>query len=86
MQRADTLRRASVDPTERLVQQFNQMLKKQEKEVATAASEGQLLVEEMQSILHRTLQIRSYKANKDEAKLKKSDGMFKKFFGGGSST
>lgn len=47
MQRADTLRRASVDPTERLVQQFNQMLKKQEKEVATAASEGQLLVEEM---------------------------------------
>jgi len=47
MQRADTLRRASVDPTERLVQQFNQMLKKQEKEVATAAAEGQLLVEEM---------------------------------------
>jgi len=40
MQRADTLRRASVDPTERLVQQFNQMLKKQEKEVATVAAEG----------------------------------------------
>ena len=85
MQRADQLRRSSVDPTEKLVQTFNQMLKKQEKEIATVSGEGQILVDEMQNIMCRTLQIRGYKANKVETRLKKSDGIFKKFFGVGSS-
>jgi hypothetical protein len=55
MQRADQLRRSSVDPTEKLVQTFNQMLKKQEKEIAGVSGEGQMLVDEMQNIMCRTL-------------------------------
>ncbi len=62
------------------------MLKKQEKEIAGVSAEGQAMVDEMQNVMCRTLQIREYKANKVETKLKKSDGMFKKLFGGGSSS
>jgi hypothetical protein len=44
-----------VDPTEKLVQTFNQMLKKQEKEIAGVSGEGQMLVDEMQNIMCKTL-------------------------------
>ena len=62
------------------------MLKKQNKEVSDILTQGQNLVDEIEKTLVKALQVRSLKAGKGENKIKKGEGMIKKFFGGGTSS